>query len=110
GRYSNARINSSAVGTGLAPAPSSATPTAASTPFASSPSYSGVGAPSTSAPSAYREYVTKDGDNLLIIAENELGSSARWTEIKRLNNLPSGATYFNVGTKLMLPTTKTSGN
>ncbi|MBP5622524.1 MAG: hypothetical protein J6X44_10965, partial [Thermoguttaceae bacterium] len=51
----------------------------------------------------YREYVTKEGDNLLTIAENELGSSSRWSEIKRLNNLRSGATYFEVGTRIKLP-------
>jgi hypothetical protein len=58
----------------------------------------------SSAPrTAYREYVTKEGDNLLTIAVNELGSSSRWSEIKRLNNLRSGATYFEVGTVIKLP-------
>ncbi len=52
---------------------------------------------------SYREYITKEGDNLLTIAENELGSSSRWGEIKRLNNLRSGATYFEVGTRIKLP-------
>ncbi len=55
------------------------------------------------AKTSYREYVTKEGDNLLTIAENELGSSSRWSEIKRLNNLRSGATYFEVGTRIKLP-------
>ncbi|MBQ7111364.1 MAG: hypothetical protein IJO06_09080 [Thermoguttaceae bacterium] len=48
-------------------------------------------------------YVTKEGDNLLTIAENELGASSRWGEIKRLNNFRSGATYFDVGTPIKLP-------
>ena len=51
----------------------------------------------------YRVYVTREGDNLLTIAENELGSSSRWSEIKKLNNLRSGATYFEVGTVIKLP-------
>ncbi len=59
--------------------------------------------------SGYREYTTKEGDNLLTIAQNELGSSSRWGEIRRLNNLPSGATYFDVGTKLLLPAAQSSG-
>jgi len=57
--------------------------------------------------SGYRQYVTKEGDNLLTIAENELGSSSRWGEIKRLNNLRSGAAYFDAGTTLLLPATTT---
>ena len=58
---------------------------------------------STNVNTGYREYITKEGDNLLTIAENELGSSSRWSEIKRLNNLRSGATYFEVGTTIKLP-------
>ena len=65
----------------------------------------------TGVASGYRQYVTKEGDNLLTIAENELGSSSRWGEIKRLNNLRSGAAYFEVGTMLLLPATgATPGN
>ncbi|MDO5308524.1 MAG: hypothetical protein Q4G03_03390 [Planctomycetia bacterium] len=59
--------------------------------------------PATSLAGNYREYVTKEGDNLLTIAGQQLGSTSRWIEIKKLNNLPSGATYFDVGTKLKLP-------
>ncbi|MBQ2789925.1 MAG: hypothetical protein IJE97_09820, partial [Thermoguttaceae bacterium] len=63
-----------------------------------------VSAPvATSASVGYRVYVTKEGDNLLTIAENELGASSRWGEIKRLNNFRSGATYFDVGTPIKLP-------
>ena len=54
-------------------------------------------------PTGYRQYITKEGDNLLTIADRELGSSSRWGEIKRLNNLRSGATYFEAGTRLLLP-------
>ena len=57
----------------------------------------------------YRQYVTKEGDNLLTIADRELGSSSRWGEIKRLNNLRSGATYFEAGTRLLLPPATVSG-
>ena len=70
----------------------------------------GVGAAgSLGIPNGCRQYVTKEGDNLLTIADRELGSSSRWGEIKRLNNLRSGATYFEAGTKLLLPATTTSG-
>ena len=34
----------------------------------------------------YRQYVTKSGDNLIMIAENELGDASRWTEISKLNS------------------------
>lgn len=61
------------------------------------------GANGSATTTGYREYVTKEGDNLLTIAERELGSSSRWGEIKRLNNLRSGATYFASGTTLLLP-------
>ena len=58
----------------------------------------------------YRVYVTKEGDNLLTIAQNELGSSSRWGEIRRINNLRSGAAYFEAGTRLLLPISTSSGN
>ena len=58
----------------------------------------------------YRVYVTKEGDNLLTIAQNELGSSSRWGEIRRINNLRSGAAYFEAGTRLLLPLSTSSGN
>lgn len=33
----------------------------------------------------YREYRTKAGDNLITIAENELGDATRWAEISKMN-------------------------
>lgn len=112
-QYSNASVSSSQLST---PVASSTNPVASMPPVATSTSpvsqfpTAGVGQVAVAAPSyaaqaqtGYREYITKEGDNLLTIAENELGSSSRWGEIKRLNNLPYGSTYFDVGTRLKIP-------
>ena len=77
---------------------------AAVNPYPQNYTQNAYGSNAVSATGAYREYVTREGDNLLTIAENELGSSSRWGEIKRINNLRSGATYFDVGTVILLPT------
>ncbi|MBR4103505.1 MAG: hypothetical protein IKK39_05505, partial [Thermoguttaceae bacterium] len=74
--------------------------------FATRTPSSSVSSPVASAPAAsvgYRLYVAKEGDNLLNIAHNELGSSSRWGEIARLNNFPTGAAYFDAGTTIKLP-------
>ncbi len=73
-------------------------------PYPQNYAQNAYGSNAVPATGAYREYVTREGDNLLTIAENELGSSSRWGEIKRINNLRSGATYFDVGTVILLPT------
>ena len=77
---------------------------AAVNPYPQNYAQNPYGSNAVPATGAYREYVTREGDNLLTIAENELGSSSRWGEIKRINNLRSGATYFDVGTVILLPT------
>ncbi|MBR2005444.1 MAG: hypothetical protein IJ991_14855, partial [Thermoguttaceae bacterium] len=123
GRYgSSRRLNASTFATrtptssvsspvASAPASSVSSPVASapassvSSPIASAPA-SSVSSPVASAPAAsvgYRLYVAKEGDNLLNIAHNELGSSSRWGEIARLNNFPTGAAYFDAGTTIKLP-------
>ncbi|MBR4833769.1 MAG: hypothetical protein IKU86_05460, partial [Thermoguttaceae bacterium] len=104
---SGAVVSSSPVASGAVVSSSPvASGTVSSVPSASVPVGVSVAPASNAvaaAPVGYREYVTKEGDNLLTIAENELGSSSRWGEIKRLNNFRSGATYFDVGTTIKLP-------
>ncbi|MDO4587779.1 MAG: hypothetical protein Q4C95_10850, partial [Planctomycetia bacterium] len=55
----------------------------------------------------YRLYVTKKDDNLITIAESELGDASRWGEIKKLNasviEAMKGNPYFQAGTTIYLP-------
>ncbi|MDO5552803.1 MAG: hypothetical protein Q4G68_03500 [Planctomycetia bacterium] len=50
-----------------------------------------------------RTYTTQEGDNLFTIAERELGNINRWQEIRQINNLSPGTSYFEPGTQLLLP-------
>ena len=83
--------------------PVAATSKAVSAPVAAASDAVSTPVAAASESVGYRVYVTKEGDNLLTIAENELGASSRWGEIKRLNNFRSGATSFDVGTAIKLP-------
>ncbi len=56
--------------------------------------------PSASVPT-YKEYVVKNGDSLWRIAKNELGSGARYPEIKELNNLKNN--IIHTGDVLKIP-------
>lgn len=51
----------------------------------------------------YRNYTTKERDNLLTIAENELGDSTRWGEIRRLNSDKDLTGSIPAGTVIKLP-------
>jgi hypothetical protein len=53
-----------------------------------------------------RLYTVKSGDTLQRIAQRELGSANRWSEIARLNNLPPPHT-IRLGQQLNLPDTQT---
>lgn len=53
--------------------------------------------------SGYRQYVTKSGDNLIIIAENELGDASRWTEISKLNSNQNLRGRLREGIVIYLP-------
>ena len=80
-----------------------------SAPFGVSPSAtSPTGTAGTIATGAltggYRNYTTKERDNLLTIAENELGDSTRWGEIRRLNVDKDLTGSIPVGTVIKLPT------
>ncbi|MDO5567162.1 MAG: hypothetical protein Q4G59_10940, partial [Planctomycetia bacterium] len=84
----------------------SASPTAV--PTGTIPQATTTGTPLVTPTGNYREYITKEGDNLLTIAENELGDSNRWGEVQKLNmtaiqSLGGTGQYFPVGTKLLLP-------
>lgn len=64
----------------------------------------GQGRPTPSSPRNGRNYITKAGDNLLIIARRELGTSD-WSDIYRLNKntIGSDPTVLTPGTKIILP-------
>jgi LysM repeat protein len=49
-----------------------------------------------------REYTVKAGDTLASIAESELGSSDKWREIARANNIEN-PDHITVGEKLTIP-------
>lgn len=49
-----------------------------------------------------RVYVVLPGDKLFAIAEKQLGSGDRYTEIEQLNNLPN-PNFISIGQKLALP-------
>ena len=59
--------------------------------------------------SEYRQYRTKDGDNLIKIAENELGDGTRWAEISKLNPNMNLRGRLDEGLIILLPP-KNSGN
>ena len=71
------------------------------------PGNNSVGA---AAPSAgYRQYRTKDGDNLIKIAEDELGDGTRWAEISKLNPNMNLRGRLDEGLVILLPP-KSRGN
>ena len=57
--------------------------------------------PTVTEETPYREYVVRAGDTLSAIAENQLGSSARWREIRDLNRLAGERVI--AGDVLLLP-------
>ncbi|MBR6480426.1 MAG: hypothetical protein IKT12_01875, partial [Thermoguttaceae bacterium] len=59
--------------------------------------------------SGYRQYRTKAGDNLIKIAENELGDGTRWSEISRLNPNMNLRGRLDDGLLLLLPA-RNNGN
>ncbi len=63
----------------------------------------------TSPGSEYRQYRTKAGDNLIKIAENELGDGTRWSEISKLNANIDLRGRLDEGLIILLPP-KNSGN
>ncbi|MGI5832473.1 MAG: hypothetical protein ACOX6D_08100 [Thermoguttaceae bacterium] len=56
--------------------------------------------------SGYRQYKTKAGDNLIVIAENELGDGSRWSEISKLNSDKNLRGRLQEGITILLPTDK----
>ncbi len=59
--------------------------------------------------SGYRQYRTKAGDNLIKIAENELGDGTRWSEISRLNPNMNLRGRLDEGLLILLPA-RNNGN
>ena len=59
--------------------------------------------------SGYRQYRTKAGDNLIKIAENELGDGTRWSEISRLNPNMNLRGRLDDGLLILLPA-RNNGN
>ena len=99
---------SAALSAGSADSPLTVPPTAA----ASQSSFSSVAIPRSavagtasvgSAASGTRTYRAKANDNLLVIAENELGDSTRWSEIRRLNPDKDLSGSIAEGTVITLP-------
>ena len=64
---------------------------------------SGGGYTGTVPGNGYRQYVTKSGDNLIVIAENELGDASRWTEISKLNSNQNLRGRLREGIVIYLP-------
>ena len=58
--------------------------------------------PPLPAPTSPRTWMVREGDTLAGIAESQLGSEARWSEIASLNGLDPDA-WLRIGQELMLP-------